>query len=131
LHFGRPRRAISGSDGIALSSSIKAAASTRGSGAFLTHYFLGYRRRRVYAAVTGRGSYEPWLTRIEQFVAERLWAIAKGVPAEWYGSDVTALERLVEQILKRRKKVWSLIQAFRGSYADLSSESAKPGALVA
>jgi hypothetical protein len=74
-----------------------------------------YARNSVYTGVTGWRSFEPWLTRIEQFAAETLWTIAEAVPPEWYGGDITELERLMEQMLKRRGRVRELIASFRDS----------------
>jgi hypothetical protein len=72
-------------------------------------------RNQVYAAVTGWGSFEPWLSRIEGFEADRLWGIAEEVPPEWYGGDVGVIERLMEQMLTRRGRVRELIESFRDS----------------
>jgi hypothetical protein len=72
-------------------------------------------RNQVYARVNGWDSFEPWLSRIEEFPADRLWAIAEEVPPEWYGGDLATLERLMEQVLARRSRVRELIQSFRDS----------------
>jgi hypothetical protein len=74
-----------------------------------------YARNTVYASVTGWASFEPWLTMVEEMPAETLWQIAEGVPAEWYGGDITVIERLMEQLLVRRSRVRELITAFRES----------------
>lgn len=74
-----------------------------------------YGRNTVYTDVTGWESFEPWLTRIEGLPAERLWAIADTVPPEWYEGDAFALERLVEELLRRRAIVRDLVEAFRES----------------
>ena len=44
-----------------------------------------------------------------------MWAIAETVPPEWYGGDLAEIERLMEQMLKRRGRVRELIAAFRDS----------------
>ena len=72
-------------------------------------------RNQVYARVTGWASFEPWLSRIEEFEAGRLWAIAEEVPPEWYGGDLGMIERLMEQLLARRSRVRELIESFRDS----------------
>jgi hypothetical protein len=74
-----------------------------------------FARNRVYRDVTGWASFEPWLSRVEGFAAETLWAIAEAVPPEWYGGDVTVIERLMETMLVRRARVRDLIAAFRDS----------------
>ena len=72
-------------------------------------------RNQVYARVSGWGSFEPWLARIEEFPPDRLWAIAEEAPPEWYGGDLRTIERLMERLLERRGKVRELIQSFRDS----------------
>jgi len=74
-----------------------------------------YARNRVYARVTGWPSFEPWLSRIEQMEGDTIWNIADVVPPEWYGGDMTTIERLLEQLLRRRSRVRELIASFRDS----------------
>jgi hypothetical protein len=74
-----------------------------------------FARNLVYAGVTGWESFEPWLTRVEEFSAEALGRIAERVPIEWYGGDPAAMEQLLEAMLKRRSKVRELIGSFRES----------------
>jgi hypothetical protein len=71
-----------------------------------------YMRHRVYAHVTGMDSFEPWLSRIESRVAETaLDEIQSEVPPEWYDDDADALERMLEQLWRRRPLVRELIIA--------------------
>jgi hypothetical protein len=72
-------------------------------------------RNLVYAGAIGWESFEPWLARIEEFDAAKLWAIAEETPPEWYGGDVRTIEHLMEQMLVRRGRVRELIEAFRDS----------------
>ncbi len=72
-------------------------------------------RNQVYARATGWANFEPWLSRIEELDAGRLWAIAEEVPPEWYGGDLGTIERLMEQMLARRSRVRELIESFRDS----------------
>jgi hypothetical protein len=74
-----------------------------------------YARNRVYARVTGWQSFEPWLSRVEAMDAAVLWQIAEAVPPEWYGGDTAVIERLMEQMLRRRSRVRELIASFRDS----------------
>jgi hypothetical protein len=69
----------------------------------------------VYARVTGWPSFEPWLSRIEEMEGDTLWDIADMVPPEWYLGDMTTIERLLEQLLRRRGRVRELIASFRDS----------------
>jgi len=77
-----------------------------------------YASNRVYMAVTGWKSFEPWLSRIETLDAGKLWEIAEIVPPEWYGGDTAVIERLVEQMLARRERVRELIMSFRDSHRE-------------
>jgi len=74
-----------------------------------------FARNHVYAKVTGWESFEPWLTRVEEFAEEGLWRIAEQVPPEWYGGDPREIERLMEMLLGRRARVRELVGAFRDS----------------
>jgi hypothetical protein len=74
-----------------------------------------YARNRVYLGVTGWECFEPWLTRIEEMDGDTIWNIADTVPPEWYAGDMAAIEQLLEQLLRRRTRVRSLIAAFRDS----------------
>jgi hypothetical protein len=58
---------------------------------------------------------EPWLARVEEFDAQRLWRIAEEVPPAWYGGDLTTIERLMETLLVRRGRVRELVDGFRRS----------------
>jgi len=72
-------------------------------------------RNQVYARVRGWESFEPWLTRVEQFAGDALWKIADAVPPEWYGGDPQTIEELMEKMLQRRPQVRELITQFRDS----------------
>ncbi len=74
-----------------------------------------YGRNLVYGKVTGWESFEPWLSRIETIKDETLWRIADAVPPEWYDGDTGLLERLIDELLRRRAGVRELIEAFRES----------------
>jgi hypothetical protein len=74
-----------------------------------------YARNLVYRDVCGWESFEPWLSRIENFAAEQAWAIAETVPPEWYGGDTAVMEYLVEGLLARRGRVREHIDMFRVS----------------
>ncbi len=74
-----------------------------------------YARNLVYSAITGWESFEPWLTRIEELVPERIWALVEGVPPEWYEGDAEVLETLIGKLIERRTQVRDLITSFRDS----------------
>jgi hypothetical protein len=74
-----------------------------------------YARNEVYFGVTGWDSFEPWLTHIESMSPEALWELAGQIPPEWYDGDWEAIQRLVEQLIRRRNRVRELIDEFRRS----------------
>jgi hypothetical protein len=74
-----------------------------------------FARNQVYARVRGWESFEPWLSRVEEFGADGLWKVAEEIPPEWYGGDPGVIERLMETLLNRRARVRELIEQFRES----------------
>jgi hypothetical protein len=74
-----------------------------------------YARNEVYAGVTGWGSFEPWLSRVETMEEDVVWRLAGEIPPEWYGGEWDELEKLVRALIARREAVRELIEAFRMS----------------
>ncbi len=74
-----------------------------------------YPRLVVYEEVTGWESFEPWLT----LVREMDWRVAHGfagrIPVAWYEGDDEALERLMETLDRRRRRIPELLDAVRRS----------------
>lgn len=69
-----------------------------------------YSRNKVYEGVRGREAFEPWLERIEKNVTESvLHQLIGEIPPEWYDDDLDAVQRLAEQLLRRRSRVGELI----------------------
>jgi hypothetical protein len=78
-----------------------------------------YMRQRVYASVSSIESFDPWLERLEKQIDERaLGEEAAQIPPEWYAGDWDALERLLERLNARRKRVPELIFSARNSGRD-------------
>ena len=77
-----------------------------------------FARNQVYNKVHGWDSFEPWLSRVEEFAAEELWKIAEEIPPEWYGGDPRTIEGLMEILLKRRSRVRELIGEFKESHRE-------------
>ena len=76
-----------------------------------------YARTRVYQAVTGMESFEPWLERLEDRMGGRIFdGIASEVPLEWYEFDKGALYRLIEKLWARRRAVRDLILSAKNTY---------------
>ena len=74
-----------------------------------------YARNFVYQEVRGWGSFEPWLSRVENFDPAVIAEIIGAVPPAWTGNDWDELEGLAAAIVERRSKVRELITAFRNS----------------
>jgi hypothetical protein len=72
-------------------------------------------RNEVYASVTGWESFEPWLSRIESLERDIAWSVAEEIPQEWYGGDWDALQKLVQTLIERQRRVRELIEEFRVS----------------
>lgn len=83
--------------------------------------FLDYPLRGVYASncvyegVRGWEAFEPVLTRAESMDAENILQCAADTPEEWYEGDRPSLERVVEEVYKRRGSIRGLITDFRRS----------------
>jgi hypothetical protein len=76
-----------------------------------------YMRQRVYESVRGMDSFGPWLERLEKQINETvLDEAAKQIPPEWYNFDQESLYRLLEKLLRRRKRVPELLLAAKNSY---------------
>jgi hypothetical protein len=78
-----------------------------------------YARHRVYQGVAGMESFEPWLSRLDKHMTESALGEEAGhIPPEWYADDWQALERLIERLYARRKRVRELILSARNSGRD-------------
>ena len=78
-----------------------------------------YARHRVYDGVAGMVAFEPWLERLESRISERvLGEEAAQIPPEWYAGDWDALQRMLERLDGRRRRVRELILAARNSGRD-------------
>ncbi len=72
-----------------------------------------YARRAVYDCVRSLNDFQPWLDQVRNFpeeVIDRAW---KGVPLEWLEGDEDELERLLERLLERRKRMAETLEACR------------------
>lgn len=83
----------------------------------------------------GWESFEPWLSRIKNIDPSILWEIAETVPPEWYGSALDELERLIEELIKRRNVVRDLIEMFRtsspGPFPNWEVQASRPASVRA
>lgn len=75
-----------------------------------------YHRKLVYETVTGWRDFEPWVERIRAFpegVVDEAW---RQIPPAWVDDDGPALERLLEKLLSRRRRVAGLLEASARSH---------------
>jgi len=72
-----------------------------------------YPRRVVYESVRSLADFEPWLLLVENFPEEAIDEAWKRIPAEWLEGDEEDLERLLERLFERRKRVGALLEACR------------------
>jgi hypothetical protein len=91
-----------------------------------------YRNRSAYQAYRGFEVFEPWLGRLEQGTDGKILNLAgKQIPLEWFGSDTDALERLLQTLDRRRKRVrdllWSVLKSSPGSFPHWEGSFLPPG----
>ena len=77
-----------------------------------------YFRPLVYKEVKGLEDFEPWLERIRQFPEEVVDRAVKQIPENWLEGDREGLEKLLEQLLRRRGRVPDLIESCRHGKAN-------------
>ncbi len=69
-----------------------------------------YFRTSVYEQVRSLDSFQPWLDMVEGFPPEVIDAAWKQIPRHWVEEDEEALEAVLENLYKRRKRVRLLIE---------------------
>jgi hypothetical protein len=72
-----------------------------------------YGRRVVYESVRGLEDFDPWLHQVRHFPEEVIDQAWKSIPPEWLDGEEDALDRALEQLFERRKRVDELIAACR------------------
>jgi hypothetical protein len=77
-----------------------------------------YSRHMVYSPVCGLSSFEPWLDRIVYFPDNLVDRVFKQIRSSWLEDDGDELERMLEKLLRRRKRVPELIEASRSAEAN-------------
>lgn len=77
-----------------------------------------YFRTAVYEEVRTLDSFQPWLEIVENFPAEVIDSAWKEIPRGWLDGDETALEEMLETLLKRRRRVAGLIEDVRRKRAS-------------
>ncbi len=81
-----------------------------------------YHRPHVYEGVTGLPDFEPWLERIVHFPEAQIDKTVKQIPPAWLDGDEEALEKLLSQLVHRRKRVPDLIEACRAGRSSVFAD---------
>jgi hypothetical protein len=74
-----------------------------------------YARRIVYDSVRSLDDFQPWLEQLTHFPEEVVDQAWKRIPPEWIAGEEEALERLLEQLYDRRKRLPELLESCRGA----------------
>jgi hypothetical protein len=68
-----------------------------------------YFRPSVYSGVRGFDDFQPWLERIENFPELIIDDCLRELPPEWLNGDTEALDRVLEQLMERRRLIPDLL----------------------
>ncbi len=74
-----------------------------------------YFRPAVYREVRGLDDFQPWLDRMVHFPEEVVDQTLRQIPAAWIEGEEKELEKLLERLMLRRKRIPDLIEASRGA----------------
>lgn len=72
-----------------------------------------YFRPSVYQHVTSLDDFQPWLDRILNLPERILIDARKQIPPEWLDGEESAIERLLERLMSRRKRVPDMLAECR------------------
>ena len=74
-----------------------------------------YPRRIVYNSVRSITDFEPWIDRIRNFPPEIFDKALRQIPPQWTANDGAELEKLLEALFRRRKRIPELIDDCRNA----------------
>ncbi|MGO9262170.1 MAG: HipA family kinase [Bryobacteraceae bacterium] len=77
-----------------------------------------YARRLVYESVTSLDDFQPWLEQVVNFPEEVVDQAWKRIPPDWVEGEEDELDRLLERLFERRKRVVDLLGACREGRTD-------------
>jgi hypothetical protein len=86
-----------------------------------------YPQAAIYTSVRSLNDFEPWLTRIEQFPEKKLACIVSAIPLEWIGNERPAVERLMEQLIRRKDRIQGIMMTCITGYRHLFPNWGMPG----
>jgi len=62
--------------------------------------------------------FQPWLDRVKHFPEDVIDQALKRLPPQWYSGEEDHLERLMQKLMARRKRVPTLIEDCRGARSN-------------
>ncbi|HEY3841003.1 MAG TPA: HipA family kinase [Bryobacteraceae bacterium] len=77
-----------------------------------------YPRRTVYDGATSIDDFQPWLNRIEYFPDEVLDRALRRIPPDWIAGEEEELEKLLETLLRRRKRIGELVDQSHAAFSN-------------
>jgi len=72
-----------------------------------------YPRRAVYGQITSLASFQPWLDRVIHFPEQVIDEAFRQIPPQWIEGEDGELERLLERLLRRCRRVPDLVNDAR------------------
>ena len=78
-----------------------------------------YFRPLVYRGVRSLADFQPWLDRVAHFPEAVVDQAVRQIPSSWLAGDEDALAKLLEQALRRAKRVADLLVACRNARVNL------------
>lgn len=77
-----------------------------------------YPRKAVYDRITSLDSFQPWLDRVTHFPTQVLDQAYREIPPQWTAGEEPELERVLERLLRRCRRVPDLIQDARNAKSN-------------
>jgi hypothetical protein len=77
-----------------------------------------YARRMVYEPVTSLQDFQPWLERVQHFPEEVFDRAMRRIPPDWIENQEDELERLLESLLRRRKRIGELLAQSHAAFSN-------------
>ncbi len=77
-----------------------------------------YARKLVYDSVSSLDDFQPWLEQVVNFPEEVVDQAWKRIPPDWVEGEEDELDRLLERLFERRKRVPELLAACRDARTD-------------
>ena len=81
-----------------------------------------YARRHVYTGVRSLDDFEPWLSRVDDFPSRIFEDALRQIPEEWMEGDESALHKLLEQLIRRQKRIREIVREARDGDATLFTQ---------